>query len=132
MALNCDATGAIKPTDCKYGKKIGTTFSQEISESISVSETIEYSLTANFFELFSETLSVSATTGYDWTQASSFTKSEMEEFEVIATAPAGLILTVEQAVGKCGDSEARTELFRIRHTDEKGNIVYTAYENGTK
>lgn len=65
------------------------------------------------------------TTGYDWGHTSSVTKTITEEFQVNAEAPAGLILTIEQAVGKCGDSEVKTELFRIRHTDAKGNIVLT-------
>ena len=56
------------------------------------------------------------------------TKSQTEQFEVLATAPPGLLLTIEQAVGTCGDTEVWTEMFRIRHTDSKGNIVHESFE----
>ena len=88
-------------------------------------EKIEYEITESLFGIFEDTLGFSMTTGYDWGHTSSVTKTVTEEFQVNAQAPAGLILTIEQAVGKCGDSEVRTELFRIRHTDAKGNIVLT-------
>jgi hypothetical protein len=56
--------------------------------------------------------------------------TEFNYIKTVGTAPPGLILTIEreQAVGTCGDSEARTEMFRIRHTDAKGNVVKTTYE----
>ncbi len=123
VVLRCDATEAIAPVECNYYKKIGTTFGEELSETVSVSETIEYEISVSIFELFSEKLGISMTTGYDWTTTSSYTKSINEEFQVLAKAPAGMLLTIEQAVGQCGDTEARTELFRIRHTDSKGQIV---------
>jgi len=124
VVLTCDGTGAILPTPCGYIKKIGTTFGDELSESISVSTTIEYEITASLFEIFEESLGFSMTTGYDWGHTSSVTKSITETFQVMAQAPAGMILTIEQAVGTCGDTEVKTELFRIRHTDAKGNIVF--------
>ena len=127
VVLRCDATGAIDPVGCDYIKKIGTKWSNEMSESISVSATIEYELGVDLFELFSEKIGVSMTTGYNWKHTSSETKSVTEEFKVLADAPPGLLLTIEQAVGHCGDTEARTELFRIRHTDAKGNIVYETF-----
>ena len=117
--------GAIEPVGCNYKKTIGTTYGQELSESVSVSSTIEYELSLSLFELFSEKLGISMTTGYDWSHSSTVTKSITEEFLVKASAPPGLILTIEQAIGTCGDTEARTELFRIRHTDAKGNIVHS-------
>ena len=74
-------------------------------------------------------------TGYDWNHVSSETKSEQTTITVEAEAPAGhhhhLIFTelscfegkkliMEQAVGHCGGSEARTEMFRTSHQDSKG------------
>lgn len=129
VVLRCDATGAIDTIGCNYIKKIGLIFGQEMSESTSVSSTLKAELTAEFMGIFESTIGVSTTTGYDWTHSSSVSSSTLLEFEVIANAPAGLILTIEQAVGTCGDSKARTELFRIRHTDAKGNVVMTHFEN---
>ena len=51
------------------------------------------------------------------------TRSRAETFKVLAEAPPGLLLTIEHAVGTCG-----IELFRIRHTDSKGNIVHEEFE----
>ncbi len=90
--------------------------------------TIEESIKESFWTFFSAEVSVSVSTGYDWTATSSVTKSSKEEFQVLATAPAGVVLVIEQAVGTCGGSEFRTELFRIRHTDAKGNTLKTYYE----
>ena len=56
------------------------------------------------------------------------TRSRAETFKVLAEAPPGLLLTIEQAVGTCGESTVSTELFRIRHTDSKGNIVHEEFE----
>ena len=33
---------------------------------------------------------------------------------------------IEQAVGHCGGSEAKTEMIRLSHQDTYGNIVYQA------
>ena len=85
---------------------------------------LEYETTESLFGIFEATLGFSMTTGYDWGHTSSVTKSITEQFQVNAEAPAGMILTIEQAVGICGDTEVKTEMFRIRHTDSKGNIVY--------
>jgi hypothetical protein len=127
VVLRCDATGAIEPSNCNYYKIIGTIFGQSFSESASVSVTVEEKLSVDFFEIFSASVGISTTTGYNWKGTSSVTKSTKEQFTVIATAPPGLILTIEQAVGTCGDSVARTEMFRIRHTDAKGNVVNTKF-----
>ena len=42
---------------------------------------------------------------------------------VEAEAPPGLVLVLEQAVGRCGGSEARTEMFRTSHHDTRGHVV---------
>ena len=128
VSLRCDATNAIEPVNCNYIKQVGAVYSEEMSESMSVSSTISYKLTASLFEAFSETLGISVTTGYDWGFTSSVTQSITEKFEVLAEAPPGLLLTIEQALGRCGDSEVWTEMFRIRHTKAKGEILYENIE----
>ena len=35
----------------------------------------------------------------------------------------GLILVIEQAIGTCGESEARTERFKTSHLDKDGKVV---------
>ena len=57
------------------------------------------------------------------------TKNEVVEVDVSAVAPAGYLLTIEQAVGTCGDSTVNTPMFRVRHTDAKGNITFEEIEN---
>ena len=51
------------------------------------------------------------------------------------TAPAGYVLRIEQAIGHCDGNIAKTELFRIRHTNSEGIVVYEKYQkmfkNGT-
>ena len=51
-------------------------------ESMSVSETISYEMTAKFFKMFEETLSTSLTTGYDWGHVASEVKNEEVSIEV--------------------------------------------------
>ena len=37
---------------------------------------------------------------------------------------AGLTLVIEQAIGTCGESEARTERFRTSHQIKEGNVAF--------
>ena len=51
-------------------------------------------------------------------------RSDQVTITLEAEAPPGLVLVIEQAVGHCDTSEARTELFRTSHHDKHGNLVY--------
>ena len=51
--------------------------------------TVEAELKAEFFDIFSADIGVSATTGYDWTHATDSTKSEQTTITVEAEAPPG-------------------------------------------
>ena len=42
------------------------------------------------------------------------------------------MLVIEQAVGKCGGSEAGTEMFRVTHQDKAGNVVFSGSINNGK
>ena len=126
--LRCDALSAVSPVKCDYIKKVGVKYSDELSQTISVGLDVEYEISAGLFEIFEASLGESVSTGFDWTSTSTSTKSQVEEFKVLASAPPGLLLTIEQAVGTCGGSIVNTELFRIRHTDSKGNIVHEEFE----
>ena len=121
---------------------MGTQFSDSMSEGMSIDTTVESALEAQFWGVFSEKMGMSVTTGYDWTQTSEITKSEQTTITVEAEAPpgvynvdndsdiriiivVGLVLIIEQAVGHCDDSEARTERFKTSHQDSRGNIVFS-------
>ena len=39
-----------------------------------------------------------------------------------------MVLIIEQTVGFCDGSEARTEMFRTSHQDSEGNIVFQKVE----
>ena len=54
---------------------------------MSIDATIEYAMQAAFFEFFSESIGISLTTGYDWTQTSSEAKSEEHSYKVSTTVP---------------------------------------------
>ena len=49
--------------------------------------------------------------------------------------PVGEVLYIEQAVGHCNGNTAKTELFKLYHTDGKGHVIEEWYErhfrNGT-
>ena len=128
VVLQCNGLGAISPVECDYIKKVGVTYSEELSQTIKIGLDVEYEISASLFEIFEASLGESVSTGFDWTSTSTSTKSITEEFKVLAQAPPGLFLTIEQAVGTCGDSTVNTELFRIRHTDSKGNVVHEQIE----
>ncbi len=103
---------------------------------MSVDVTVSASMKASFWGIFEASLGVSATTGYDWTHATDVTMSEQVTVEVKASVRPGFILQIKQAVGECGGSQAKTELFKIVHIDGKtGSIVREEYErtfaNGT-
>ena len=88
-----------------------------------------------FFGIFESTLSVSVTTGYDWSFVSSETTSEEHSVQIQASAPSGYVLRIEQAVGHCDGNSAKTELFRISHLDRFGQVVKQTkqrmFSNGT-
>ena len=57
---------------------------------MSIDETIGMEMTTQFWEIFSNTIGTSTTTGYDWNHVSSQTKSEQTTIKVEATVPAGI------------------------------------------
>ena len=81
--MTCDNSDGVVIVGCKYMKTIGTSFSEEVAESMSISASISASMEASFFRLFSTTLEMSVTTGYDWSKVSSSVSSEEENYEVM-------------------------------------------------
>jgi len=123
VVLWCDGRDTVVETKCVYQKTIGTEFSNEISEGMSIDETIEYEMSMQFWGIFEERMGMSVNTGYDWGHVSTETKSEQTTITVNGTVPPGYVLVIEQAVGHCSGSEARTDMFKISHQDKDGNVV---------
>jgi len=134
--MQCDNSNSDVETKCTYIKKIGTTWSTEASESMSIDTTIEESMSASFFSFFSDDIGISVSTGYDWTHTSSEAKSETQEFKVETVVNPHSILIIEGAEGNCGGNNVKTELFRFTSTDGDGNIISQTLEyfngNNTK
>merc|ERR1712051_285050 len=107
---------------------IGTTYSTEVQNSMSIDLSIADALEASYFTLFTETLGISASTGYDWTHTSSERKSEEHSYEVDTEVPPGTIVMIDGAVGRCGGSTSKTEMFRITSYDPEGTILEVQYE----
>merc|ERR1712126_261604 len=108
---------------CSYEKTIGTTWSSSAQESMSIDSTIEYAMHAGFFDMFSEDLGISVSTGYDWTHTSSQAQSETETFKVEAKVPPYTLLQIQGAEGDCGGNNVKTELFKTITLDSDGNIL---------
>jgi len=123
VVLWCNGRDAVVETKCVWKKTIGTKFSDEISEGMSIDETIEYEMSIQFWEIFEERMGMSVSTGYDWGHVSTQTKSEQTTITVDGTVPPGYVLVIEQTVGHCSGSEARTDMFKISHQDKDGNVV---------
>ena len=60
-----------------------------MSTGMSLDVSIETELKLQFWLIFSQTLGLSATTGYDWTHTSESTKNEQITITVEADAPPG-------------------------------------------
>lgn len=130
--LTCDATQAVAETECNYQKTIGTKFSSSVSHAFHLEAKLEAEMSASFFGLFSATLRMSLATGYNWGTVSESAKETTKTYQVNALAPAGYILKIEQAVGRCGNSLVKTELFRISHYGKTGAPIVQKYIKESK
>ena len=52
MKLVCDATGASEPVECNYCKCVGTSWTEEVSESMSISAGVSAEISVNEFVIF--------------------------------------------------------------------------------
>jgi len=126
VIISCDNLLGVTTAKCSYQHTIGTEFSESVSEGMSIDASIKAELELQFWEIFKANLGFSASTGYDWTHTSQATQNEQVTVTVEAEAPPGMVLMIEQAVGHCGGSEAKTEMIRLSHQDTYGNIVHQA------
>jgi len=96
----------------QYEKSIGTTHSETVTNSISQSITVEAEISAAFEGIFSASLGVSSTTGFDWSNAFTGTFAQTTSFTEQITIRPGKKVVIQQVVGSCGFSKVRTTLFR--------------------
>ncbi len=132
VVLTCDGTDLEVAAECNYRKTIGTAYTAETSEHMSISSGVHAEIEGGMFFLMGS-MGVSSETGYNWNRVSSDTMSEEESFEVLAVVPAGMVLYIEQAVGHCNGNTAKTELFKLSQVDGRdGKLVRTWYERAFK
>lgn len=117
-----DNSGSSVTSTFTYKKEVGTTFSQEMQNSQSVSKTVSAELEIAFWGNTAK-LGVSSTTGFDWTKTDSTTKSETTSFTVEVEVPPGVKMSIQDAVGTCGGSKIHTQLFRILDSNPKKDRI---------
>jgi len=118
-----DNSGSPLVSTFTYTYSIGTSWSTEMSEGFSISSTVTAEMKASFWGIFEAGLSVSETTGYDWSTTSSEAQNEEQQFSVETDVPGGSVIQIQQTKGTCGDSNVKTEMFRSIVTRQNGDVV---------
>jgi len=116
-----DNSNSHLPSTFTYKYTIGTSWSTEMSEGMSIDETVSAEMSAGFFDIFESKIGMSVTTGYNWNEVSTEAKSETKEFQVETNVPAGESIQIQQTKGTCGGSTVNTEMFRSVSYDFDGN-----------
>merc|ERR1719378_2003804 len=114
VILQYDNKKGKTPITLTYTKTIGISLSAEIQASFSVSNTSTSSISQRLFWIFSLTNTWSQTTTYDWSVKVAADFSATTSLEAQITIQPGKTIQILQAVGKCGDSEGRTSLFKVK------------------
>merc|ERR1712119_49435 len=91
---------------------VGIEFSQEMQESKSIDASVSAGIEAEFWGI-TASMEVSVSTGFDWSQTDSDTKSEAKTYNVEIVVPAGTKLQIQEVVGLCGDSTIHTQMFKV-------------------
>jgi len=118
-----DNTQSDLPATFTYEYTIGTSWSHQMSDSMSISNSISAEVKAGFFDIFEASLGVSVTTGYNWSETSTAAKSETRKIIDSIQVPGGRVITIQQAKGYCGGSEVNTEMFRNVATFKDGKQI---------
>merc|ERR1711915_142792 len=118
-----DNSGSSLVSTFTYTYTIGTAWSTEMSEGFDISSSVTYEMKASFWGIFEETLGVSVTTGYDWSETSTQAQNEEKQFTVETQVPGGVAIQIQQAKGTCGDSDVKTEMFRTLETKMNGEVI---------
>ena len=72
----------------------------------------------------------SQTTSYNWAKATEKTFQQSTTTEASVSALAGMVLTIEQVVGVCGEITARTEKFIFSHDFKDENVACSNLSDG--
>jgi len=120
VILQYDNRKGKTPITLTYTKTIGISLSAEVKKSFSVSNTTTSSISFRLWWLFHTTLTntASQTTTYDWSVKVAADFSAITSLESKITILPGKTIQILQAVGKCGDSEVRTSLFKVKTLKE--------------
>jgi len=114
VILQYDNKKGKTPITLTYMKTIGLSLSAEIQKSLTQTNTTTTSITRRFLWLFSLTNTWSSTTSYKWEAKVAADFSVTKSLESKITIQPGKTIQILQAVGKCGDSEVRTSLFKVK------------------
>jgi len=114
VILQYDNKKGKTPITLTYTKTIGISLSVEVQKSFSVSNTSTSSISQRLFWIFSLTNTWSQKTTYDWSVKVAADFSVTTSLEAQITIQPGKTIQILQAVGKCGDSEVRTSLFKVK------------------
>jgi len=120
--ISCDNTNSSVPTTCSYTKTIGTTWTKETTNSFHIDASIEMAMKRSFFGIMAN-MKVSVSTGYNWSQMSSESQNDAQEFKVQVEVPPRTILYIDNAEGDCGGEKMNTEMFKTIAVDPEGNVV---------
>jgi len=104
------------PTTFTFSQSIGVTYGHEESQGGSISTSIKNGITLSIMEIFSWTLEVSVTTGFNWSEKDSTTWSDQKTYTVSQEVPAGEKVQIQAAVGYCGQNMVETKMFRVVST----------------
>jgi len=117
---NSDSANAVFFT---YAYTIGTSWAADMAEDFAVSDNVEAAMKERFWFLFRAHLSISETTGYDWSEISSEAQNGEQQLFAEIEILAGSVVEIQQTKGTCGDSTVSTELLRTVVTKKNGEVV---------
>jgi len=108
--------------DCTYAVTTGATYSETDSWTANVGGTVEAHIEAEVGAIFKKASvggSISFTAGYNWGGASTNTFKEEVTITMHDSVPKGFVLTVQQAVGRCGRSTFKTNMMKFIHSNTR-------------
>jgi len=124
VLIQCDnVVNNFTSTSCSYTRTIGTKYETSLVFDMGIDVTISEEISVQFFRMFSETLGISATTGFNWQFVSNSVQGEQTEVKVDVEAPPGTTATIEQTIGHCGGSDVNTDMFRTSVYSKDGKLV---------
>lgn len=118
----CNNSLSDKNTDCTYTYNVGTSWSNEMANGMSVNQKIKNIMLAAFFKNFQDKLYL---TDYNWGSISTELQGEMTEHENTVGVAAWDVLEVEQVQGTCGGTTVATEM--LRNNLNGGNSLFYGF-----